>query len=768
MVSLWHSVLILLAPLFLIRSFILNRALKRFCSEKSYGYKIFYFFFGSFQDVLVIFQVIFLGLLLKNFIEVSSVIHGVLSLIYTAIILDCFVDAFLYHSTQLRLEAPFLAFTSGIKCFWDSAKERKIAWLFPLLGIGLTVALAFFYVVFERFSYDYTNILFLASFVSLGLSVLSQFIIPKKISYGLDNAFFAQQWWLIKRLYYFLRRISFFKKFQGHAKKEILQPSNEKYFSLSSRYPLLKYTSGFYGEKQCEINLEEGSSPHIVLLFLESFRAKDVGSLGGSYNVTPNFDNLAKQGYLFSNFYANSVKTTRAVSSTLFGIPSDINSSEISSRIDMPFISLAYLLSKHGYKTLYHHNGLLEFENQIEFFSSYGYQELIGRDEIIKKYPYAPLTSWGVHDEYLMNYSASKIEQHINSSSQPLFMTMFTISNHHPWTLPESMRKTCLEGIADERYEKFLYTMNYSDYALGQFISKLREKKLTKDIVFFILGDHGYPMGEHLNNHIEQRYLYDENLKVPLLVLSDGKIKTPKVIDDLGSQIDLIPTIMDLCNLKGLNHARGTSLLRKAKRQVFFHNPYAYRFYGTRKGSYKLIYTKSSNEIELYDLTLDPEEKNDISKKMPNLAFQYLQDVKDYHEYYKSLYDSKRFSPFELEGRVAIVDFSKLSKYSSNRLLSEIKKYPFILHLDLSHCDLLTDETLESMLKPHSEIQSLNLANCHMLTSTSLKGIAKHCLNLKFIDVSNCMFSDEDIDGFSKNALQLEKLKKSDKKQKYH
>lgn len=759
MLSFWFVTSLVIAPFALIRLSILHKSLKTLDFEKSFKKKLFLVFLGYVQDVFVASQFIFVYLFFANFQDPFFLI---LSIGYTVALLDCLIDAFLYSTTQLRFEAPFFAFISGIKCFWDSAKEKKIAWLFPIIFILAILSVILFFELFQKFSIQSDTRFYLVGGVSFFISALSEFFLPKKLSYGIDNAVFAQQVWCVKKAYYFFARFYSLKKTQKHAEKKILLPSCEKYSSISSRFPLLKYTHGFYGEKQCDITDSENTKPHIVLFFMESFRAKDIGVLGGQFHATPYFDKLSSEGYLFSNFYANSVKTTRAVSSTLFGIPSDINSSEISSKVDMPFISLPYLLSKNGYHSVYHHNGILEFENQTEFFSRYGYKELVGRDDILKEFKEAPLTSWGVHDEYLMKYSVNYLEKQLSQSDKPIFLTMFNISNHHPWSLPKSMRKTKIEGVIDKRYEKFLYTMNYADYCLGNFIQTLRDKKLTDNVLFFILGDHGYPMGEHHDNHVEQRYLYEENVKVPLLILADGKIKEPKIISDIGSQIDLIPTIMDVCKIKGLNHARGTSLIRKAERQVFFHNPYAYRFYGTRKGSYKLIYTKSSKEVELYDLTVDKEEKHDISRQFPDIVNQYLNDVKDYHEYYKSLYDNRRFSPFELDSSYTVVNFSKLSKYSSNKLLYEIKKYPFILHLDLSHCDLLTDDTLKEMIKGHKELQSLNLTNCQNLTSKSLEYVSNLCDNLKFIDISHCSFSEEDINIFIKNSLELERVIKKD------
>lgn len=719
---------------------------------------------GFLQDTLIVLLQVILLFLSKRYVLFSPYVLPILASAFCGFI-QCVIllDAFIYKGAKLRFEAPFYAFMNDIGCFWDSAKEKGIALLYPIGAVFLALVPVGFYKIEAAAEFSFITPFFFTCYVAIScLSILGASTLPKKRCYHLDNAFFAQIVWIVKKLFTFVVRRHNFIKAKELSSKKIFTPQNEKYSTVSSLYPLLKFTNGFTGDYQCDVKVDEGERPHIVFLFMESLRAKDTGVIKGKYNVTPEFDQLSKEGILFSNFYANSVKTSRAVTASLFGIPSDVNSSEISSRIDMPFISLAHILEKAGYFSAYHHNGLLEFENQFSFFTNYGYKHLIGRDDILKKFPNAPLTSWGVHDEHLMRYSATWLEEE-DKKNKPLFLTMFTISNHHPWIEPEGYKVTGLPKQMDPVYKRYLTTTHYSDRSLRLFIDLLKEKNLSKKTILFVLGDHGHPMGEHHRNYIEQRYLYEENIHVPLLIYADGRIAEPKVIDDVSSQIDLIPTVMDLLKIKGLNHARGSTLLRKSKRQVFFHNPYVYRFYGTRKGSHKLIYTRSAKEVELYDLIKDPDETTNIAYEFPELVQSYLEDVKNYHTYYKSLYDNKLFSPFEMKKSPAVVDFSKMRKLSAARLLNELKKHPYILHLDLSSCDLLDDDTLVEMIKRHKEIRSLNISNCRNLTPESLKNIASYCERLQFIDLSNCSFPEADISSFINQEKHLEMVIRKEK-----
>jgi phosphoglycerol transferase MdoB-like AlkP superfamily enzyme len=307
-------------------------------------------------------------------------------------------------------------------------------------------------------------------------------------------------------------------------------------------------------------------------------------------------------------------------------------------------IGIADLLNNNGYSSSYLHNGLLQFENQLGFFANHGFDQIIGRDEILAKFPQSFKTSWGVHDEYLMRYAADWLAAE-DQKGLPLFSTMFTISNHHPWTMPPGYEKspTLSKKTA---YQRYVQTFRYSDQALGLFIRLLREKGLMKKSIIFVLGDHGQPMGEHRENFSVQKGLYEENVHIPLAILAEGRITSPKRIQTPGSQIDLLPTIMDLLNLQEVTHHVGYSLLRKAdNKRVFFHNPYGLRYLGLRDENYKCIYTLGSKEVELFDLAKDKEERHNLALNNPKVVEVYIDELLKFEHYYGTLYENYRIAP---------------------------------------------------------------------------------------------------------------------------
>ena len=144
-------------------------------------------------------------------------------------------------------------------------------------------------------------------------------------------------------------------------------------------------------------------------------------------------------------------------------------------------------------------------------------------------------------------------------------------------------------------------------------VKLLQEKGLEDKTILFILADTGQPLGEH-DNFSEQQYLFQENVHIPLLILAPAFLREPAVIDDLSSQVDLLPTIMDLFGRPFRQRSMGSSLIRKnCGRKVFFNNPYGPRTVGVRSGPYKALYEFATRQTFLFDLSRDPHELHNIA-----------------------------------------------------------------------------------------------------------------------------------------------------------
>jgi len=338
---------------------------------------------------------------------------------------------------------------------------------------------------------------------------------------------------------------------------------------------------------------------------------------------------------------------------------------------NLSLVGLPQILAKHGYQSALIQGGSTAFDHEAEFFAKQGFKTILGKREIAK-----PGTSWGVHDEFLMPYAASWLAE----QKTPVFLNLYTITNHHPWIHPQNTHG-------------YLNTFAYTDKALGLLIEELKRHDILKKSILFIFGDHGQELEDRDPYFEINRHLYQDNVHVPLLIYAEGRVDTPKVIETVSSQIDLLPTVLDLMNLTDPHHSLGKSLCRPASDPIFFSHPFDTPIRGCRHGNLK--YLQQSDSEELFDLSTDPDERTNLMGE--NHPLRELTN-----SYFDQLY----------------CDQPPEKKESS-------------LHLDLSNSMQITDSSIKEIAQKHPELSSICLANCHLLTDRGIASLLEYCPKLE-------------------------------------
>src|SRR5262249_11674626 len=117
--------------------------------------------------------------------------------------------------------------------------------------------------------------------------------------------------------------------------------------------------------------------------------------------------------------------------------------------------------------------------------------------------------------------------------------------------------------------------------------------------------------------------IYEENVRVPYLVIVPGLVRGQIRVRNTASLIDTVPTILDLLGLSIPEDYQGVSLLEPPPKIALFYADYSFGLLGLRDGQWKLIYELESSRAKLFDLTTDPNETK-------NVAAQELGRVKAY------------------------------------------------------------------------------------------------------------------------------------------
>ncbi len=175
----------------------------------------------------------------------------------------------------------------------------------------------------------------------------------------------------------------------------------------------------------------------------------------------------------------------------------------------------------------------------------------------------------------------------------------------------------------DEVPSYYRREVEYMDAHLGRLFDKLEDLGRMKDTALVIFGDHGEGLGEFLSPYGDRHighihYLYEQYLKVPLIVHLPGRSSPRGVRTEPVSLLDIAPTIMDAMRFRRPAYYRGRSLLLKrspgveAVFQATYKPEAAWDKFAVRRPPWHLIFTPEKGLYELFNVADDPTERNDL------------------------------------------------------------------------------------------------------------------------------------------------------------
>ena len=372
--------------------------------------------------------------------------------------------------------------------------------------------------------------------------------------------------------------------------------------------------------------LERLDIENVFIVLMESFNGNYVGKRDESgREFTPYFNELTKQGIYFPNFFSGSVQTAKGHFATLFSRHPHTKYLETVKLKNLRMPSLPGLLKDRGFRT-FAFQAMADgaFDNMENFFTRNGVENFISMDgTFISKADEPYVWGWGLQDDKFYEKSIDYLAAH--NQKTRIFATFATETNHlwFDW-VPVELRyffKTP-RGI-EQCFANSIYLM---DMFLRTFIRKLSENGYLENSAIFLLGDHGFPMGEH-GNYAQENTSFNENFKIPLLILLPGQ-EMKKVDERVASQLDIAPTVLDLLDL-GMtdNSFQGKSIFLDEDRPAVMIQPYGGGEIAVIDKKLKFVYKISMDRSFLYDLGLDPNQTQDISNKRNSDYYKILKTV---------------------------------------------------------------------------------------------------------------------------------------------
>jgi phosphoglycerol transferase MdoB-like AlkP superfamily enzyme len=265
--------------------------------------------------------------------------------------------------------------------------------------------------------------------------------------------------------------------------------------------------------------------PNVYIIILESFSAHLMPRLGGD-SIAMQLDSIAANGLLFTDAYAGSFRTDRALTTVLSGYPAQPSTSllrYVDKFGNLPAISAT--MRNKGYTTSYYYGGDINFTNLNAYLVATGYEYIIKDSD----FPISQrLSKWGVHDEYVFERALEDVSN--DNGNKPMLRVIQTSSSHEPFEVPYA-------AFTDNRKNAFAYT----DLCVGSFIRALKSSGEWDNSLIAIIPDHwgAYP-----------RELTDEQARhhVPM-IFTGALMGTPVEISSPSSQHDLAATLLGLLNM---------------------------------------------------------------------------------------------------------------------------------------------------------------------------------------------------------------------------
>lgn len=408
--------------------------------------------------------------------------------------------------------------------------------------------------------------------------------------------------------------------------------------------------------------------PNILFILIDDMGWGDIG-----YNsddiLSPNLDRLAEEGVKFDQHYVNPECTPTRVSLLTGHYPNryGLHCSGASNQQAFPFgtVTLASALQSIGYNTAISgkwHLGSLPKWGPLKYGFNHSYGSLAGAlgmyDHRYRLNRPLYTRTWHRNDKYvdeeghaydLVTDNAIDLLENTFTKYEPFFLYLPYHGVHTPLVESEEWLEHN-KHIDNPSRQLFGAAVSHLDYQIGRVIETLKKTGQRENTLIIISSDNGgfpnYSGGQYpppdpkLTNfssngllHGQKGQPYDGGIRVPAFVNWPGIIE-PGIISTPVHVIDWMPT---LCNLTGYKtdeylkwdgqdiwpYIMGDKSEPDTPRR-FYWNYWNIRM-ALRDGDWKLVYPKENMPAELYNLAVDPYEKNDLAQKEPEQLKRLIQ-----------------------------------------------------------------------------------------------------------------------------------------------
>jgi len=403
------------------------------------------------------------------------------------------------------------------------------------------------------------------------------------------------------------------------------------------------------------------SKPNIVFILADDLGYGDVGCFGQKQIKTPNLDQMAAEGMRFTASYASTSVCAPSRGSLMVG--QHTGHAPIRSNKELPTegqiplpegtFTVAKLLKSTGYKTAAFGKWGLGFVDSTGAPDKMGFDYFFGYNCQRQAHNYYPDHLWRNSSKVDLDektYSPKVMSDEVSkwlreNGRSPFFLYL-------PYTLPHG--KYEIDDVGQYKSEpwpdlikKYAAMVSWMDADIGRVMSILKELGVDDNTLVLFASDNG-PASKQIDEFFGsrgglrgiKRSMYEGGLRSPSIARWPGKIKAGSTDDTPWCFYDFLPTCAELANAKlprGYS-TDGLSILpmllggKMPEREFLYWELHERGFIqAVRSGQWKAVQSGSGNPVELYNLSVDPTESEDISAKHPEMVAKLVGIMKREH-----------------------------------------------------------------------------------------------------------------------------------------
>jgi len=370
------------------------------------------------------------------------------------------------------------------------------------------------------------------------------------------------------------------------------------------------------------VKTPETNTRNVVIVFLESTRARSTTPYNGDLSTTPFLEELSKDSLLFDRTYAVVPHTSKALVASLCGVPPPLDTQRTESEPNViPARCVPVLLEDHGYRTAFFQSATEKFERRPQLVENLGYEDFFSTEDMSKK-GYDKANYFGYEDDIMLEPSEEWLVQ---NRKEPFLATYLTVTAHHNYVVPESFGER--KFAEDDELNRYLNTVHYQDHFLRNLFDQYRDLGLYEETTFIIFGDHGEGFDEHgFKQH--DNTIYNEGLRIPLIIHQPGRWEGGERVEAAVNELDILLTVADLLGyeIRGGVYP-GSSMLSPPEDRTLKASCYhEHTCLASIRDDEKYIYHYGNMADEYFDLSSDPYERNNIIDQQSGEKIQDLRN----------------------------------------------------------------------------------------------------------------------------------------------